>query len=153
MRLSLVCSLWATGARRSSSACRSRGCSPGSSSRAGRSSARSSLLPLVLPPVVGGVALLLAFGRDGLVGECLYDWFGIQLTFSTAGAVLAETFVAMPFLVITVEAALRSMDRRYEDAAATLGRRPVDGVPPGDAADDPARRSRPAPRSLGAGAR
>ena len=79
------------------------------------------LLPLVLPPVVGGVGLFYAFGRNGLVGQYLYDWFGIQLTFSTAGAVMAETFVAMPFLVITVEAALRSMDRRYEDAAATLG--------------------------------
>ncbi len=79
------------------------------------------ILPMVLPPVVGGVALLLAFGRRGLVGSDLYDWFGIQLTFSTAGAVLAETFVSMPFLVITVEAALRGMDRRYEEAAATLG--------------------------------
>jgi molybdate transport system permease protein len=79
------------------------------------------LLPMVVPPVVGGVALLYAFGRSGLVGEPLYDWFGIQFTFHTSGAVLAETFVAMPFLVITVEAGLRSVDRRYEDAAATLG--------------------------------
>ncbi len=79
------------------------------------------LLPMVVPPVVGGVALLYAFGRSGLVGELLYDWFGLQLTFSTAGAVLAETFVAMPFLVLTVEAGLRTMDTRYEDAAATLG--------------------------------
>jgi molybdate transport system permease protein len=79
------------------------------------------LLPMVLPPVVGGVGLFYAFGRTGLVGRLLYDWFGIQLTFSTAGAVMAETFVAMPFLVITVEAALRSMDRRYEEAASTLG--------------------------------
>jgi len=79
------------------------------------------LLPLVLPPVVGGVALLAAFSRRGIVGEHLYDWFGIQLTFTTAGAVLAETFVALPFFVITVEAALRSMNTRYEDVAATLG--------------------------------
>ena len=79
------------------------------------------LLPLVLPPVVGGVALLAAFSRRGLVGERLYGWFGLQLTFSTAGAVLAETFVALPFFVITVEAALRSMDARFEDVAATLG--------------------------------
>ena len=79
------------------------------------------LLPLVLPPVVGGVALLAAFSRRGIVGTHLYDWFGIQLTFSTAGAVLAETFVALPFFVITVEAALRSMDLRFEDVAATLG--------------------------------
>lgn len=79
------------------------------------------LLPMVVPPVVGGVALLLAFGRSGLVGEQLYAWFGIQFTFNTSGAILAETFVAMPFLVITVEAGLRSIDTRYEDAAATLG--------------------------------
>ena len=78
-------------------------------------------LPLVIPPVVGGVALLLAFGRRGLVGQYLYDWFGVQLPFSTAGVVLAEAFVAMPFLVITVEGALRSADPRFEEAAATLG--------------------------------
>lgn len=79
------------------------------------------LLPMVLPPVVGGAALLFALGRRGVVGQWLYEQFGILLPFSTAGVVVAETFVAMPFLVITVEAALRSMDRRYEDAAATLG--------------------------------
>lgn len=79
------------------------------------------LLPLVLPPVVGGVALLTAFSRRGIVGARLYDWFGVQLTFSTAGAILAETFVSLPFFVITVEAGLRSMDLRYEDVAATLG--------------------------------
>ena len=79
------------------------------------------LLPMIVPPVVGGVALLFAFSRSGLVGEYLYDWFNIQLTFHTSGAILAETFVAMPFLVITVEAGLRSIDTRYEDAAATLG--------------------------------
>jgi molybdate transport system permease protein len=82
------------------------------------------LLPLVLPPVVGGVALLSAFSRRGLVGGPLYDWFGIQFTFTTLGAILAETFVALPFFVITVEAGLRSMDRRLEDVAATLGARP-----------------------------
>lgn len=91
------------------------------------------LLPLVLPPVVGGVALLAAFSRRGLVGEPLYEltsdggllaWLPggpIQLTFTTWGAILAETFVALPFFVITVEGALRSMDDRYEDVAATLG--------------------------------
>jgi molybdate transport system permease protein len=78
-------------------------------------------LPMVFPPVVGGVALLLAFGRRGLVGQWLDQWFGITLPFTTAGAILAEAFVAMPFLIITVEAGLRAMDRRYEDAAATLG--------------------------------
>jgi molybdate transport system permease protein len=79
------------------------------------------LLPMVLPPVVGGVALLLAFGRRGLVGQWLEQWFDLRLPFTTPGVVLAETFVAMPFLVITVEGALRSLDPRYEDAAATLG--------------------------------
>jgi molybdate transport system permease protein len=79
------------------------------------------LLPLVLPPVVGGVALLSAFSRTGVVGQHLYDWFGIQLTFSAWGVVVATTFVALPFFVITVEAALRSSDQRYEDVAATLG--------------------------------
>jgi molybdate transport system permease protein len=78
-------------------------------------------LPMVLPPVVGGVALLLAFGRRGLAGQWLERLFGITLPFTTAGAVIAEAFVAMPFLVITCEAGLRAMDRRYEDAAATLG--------------------------------
>lgn len=83
------------------------------------------LIPLVLPPVVGGVTLLTAFGRRGLVGQYLYDWFGIQLPFSTAGVIMAEAFVALPFLVITVEGALRSLDSRYEDAARTLGARPT----------------------------
>jgi molybdate transport system permease protein len=78
-------------------------------------------LPMVLPPVVGGVALLLAFGRRGLAGQWLDRTFGITLPFTTAGAILAEAFVAMPFLVITTEAGLRAMDRRYEDASATLG--------------------------------
>jgi molybdate transport system permease protein len=78
-------------------------------------------LPMVLPPVVGGVALLLAFGRRGLAGQRLDRTFGITLPFTTAGAILAEAFVAMPFLVITTEAGLRAMDRRYEDASATLG--------------------------------
>jgi len=77
-------------------------------------------LPMVLPPVVGGIALLLAFGRRGLLGSWLAG-VGVSLPFTTAGVVLAETFVAMPFLVLTVEAGLRSMDRRYEDAARTLG--------------------------------
>lgn len=79
------------------------------------------MLPLVLPPVVGGVALLIAFGRRGLIGQYLYDWFGVQLPFSTAGVIIAEAFVAMPFLIITVEGALRGADPRFEEAAATLG--------------------------------
>jgi molybdate transport system permease protein len=76
---------------------------------------------MVLPPVVGGVALFFALGRRGLVGQYLDRWFGITLPFSTAGVVLAQTFVSMPFLVLTVEAALRQFDTRYEDAARTLG--------------------------------
>ncbi|HEY0638968.1 MAG TPA: ABC transporter permease [Pseudonocardiaceae bacterium] len=78
-------------------------------------------VPLVLPPVVGGVALLLVFGRRGVLGQYLQDWFGVSLPFTTAGVVVAEAFVAMPFLVIAVEGALRGADRRYEEAAATLG--------------------------------
>jgi len=78
-------------------------------------------LPMVLPPVVGGIALLLAFGRRGLVGGWLDATFGVTLPFTTLGVVFAETFVAMPFLVLTVEAGLRSMDRRFEHAARTLG--------------------------------
>ncbi|SER62469.1 molybdate transport system permease protein [Lentzea xinjiangensis] len=78
-------------------------------------------VPLVLPPVVGGVALLLVLGRRGLAGQYLDQWFGISLPFTTTGVVLAEAFVAMPFLVISVEGALRAADPRYEEAAATLG--------------------------------
>jgi molybdate transport system permease protein len=78
-------------------------------------------LPLVLPPVVGGAALLFALGRRGVVGGPIYDATGLLLPFSIWGVILANTFVAMPFLVITVEGALRSLDSRYEAAAATLG--------------------------------
>ncbi len=78
-------------------------------------------VPLVLPPVVGGVALLLVFGRNGIVGAWLNSTFGITLPFTTTGVVMAEAFVAMPFLVIAVEGALRGADTRYEEAAATLG--------------------------------
>ncbi|OIK06575.1 molybdate ABC transporter permease subunit [Streptomyces monashensis] len=78
-------------------------------------------LPLVLPPVVGGVALLLALGRNGVIGRWLDAWFGITLPFTTTGVVIAEAFVAMPFLVISVEGTLRAADPRYEEAATTLG--------------------------------
>ena len=78
-------------------------------------------VPLVLPPVVGGVALLMVFGRRGLVGGWLHDTFGISLPFTTEAVVLAQVFVAMPFLIVAVEGALRTADRRYEDVAATLG--------------------------------
>ncbi|MEU0855384.1 molybdate ABC transporter permease subunit [Streptomyces griseofuscus] len=78
-------------------------------------------LPLVLPPVVGGVALLLALGRNGVIGKWLDAWFGITLPFTTTAVVLAEAFVAMPFLVISVEGTLRAADPRFEEAATTLG--------------------------------
>jgi len=88
----------------------------------GRSLVRGFVtLPLVLPPVVGGAALLFALGRRGLVGEPLNQATGLLLPFSTWGVVVANTFVAMPFLVITVEGALRNLDERYEGAAASLG--------------------------------
>ena len=88
----------------------------------GRRLARALVtVPLVLPPVVGGIALLLAFGRRGFVGQYLDSCCGVGLPFTTPGVVVAETFVAMPFLVITVEGALRGLDTRFEDAAATLG--------------------------------
>lgn len=80
-----------------------------------------ALLPLLLPPVVGGLALLLAFGRRGIAGEWMLDALGFSLPFSTAGVVVAQTFVAMPFLVLTAEGALNNLDRRYEEAAATMG--------------------------------
>jgi molybdate transport system permease protein len=83
----------------------------------GRSLLRALVtLPMVLPPVVGGVGLLAVFGRRGLIGT--------GLPFTTAGVVVAQAFVAMPFMVIAAEAGLRQLDRRYEDAAATLGARP-----------------------------
>lgn len=120
LRLSMVCSLWATGlsivfgvplawllAR---------------VEFRGRGAVRAlCTLSMVLPPVVGGVALFFALGRRGLVGQYLDRWFDVRLPFTTAGVVVAQTFVAMPFLVITVEAALRQMDTRFEDASRTLG--------------------------------
>ncbi|MGN9789594.1 ABC transporter permease [Streptomyces sp. OZ13] len=83
------------------------------------------LLPMVLPPTVGGVALLLAFGRRGLLGPWLEDTFGITLPFHTSGAVVAATFVAMPFLVISLEGALGGLRPGYEETAASLGASPL----------------------------
>ncbi|MFD8821832.1 ABC transporter permease [Streptomyces sp. NPDC059605] len=83
------------------------------------------LLPMVLPPTVGGVALLLGFGRRGLLGPWLEDTFGITLPFHTSGAVVAATFVAMPFLVISLEGALAGLRPAYEETAASLGAPPV----------------------------
>jgi molybdate transport system permease protein len=88
----------------------------------GRSLLRALVtVPLVLPPVVGGVALFLVLGRQGIVGRWLFEVTGLTIPFTTLAVIIAETFVAMPFLVISVEGALRGADARYEDAAATLG--------------------------------
>jgi molybdate transport system permease protein len=120
LRLSLWCSLWATaaavlfGVPLAWLLARIR--------FPGRGAVRAlCTLSMVLPPVVAGVALFYALGRRGLVGEYLDRWFGFTLPFTTTGVIVAQTFVAMPFLVITVEAAFRQMDVRYEDAARTLG--------------------------------
>ncbi len=82
------------------------------------------LLPLVLPPVVGGIALLYTFGRRGVLGSTL-EVLGLQVAFSTAAVVLAQAFVALPFLVVSLEGALRTSGQRYEAVAATLGARPT----------------------------
>ncbi len=120
LRLSIVCSLWATalstvfGVPLAWLLARS--------DFPGRDVVRAlCTLSMVLPPVVGGVALFFAIGRRGLVGQYLDRWFGVTIPFTTPAVVIAQTFVAMPFLVLTVEAALRQLDRRYDDAARTLG--------------------------------
>ena len=152
MRLSVECSLWSTlfavvfGVPLAYVLARAR--------FPGRALVRALVvLPMVLPPVVGGVALLFAFQRNGgLIGSWIYDVFGFQFTFSKWGVVLAETFVAMPFLVITVEA------RAAHDGPPLRGRRgqprrgPVDRVPPRHRADDRARAHRGRGAGLGAGA-
>jgi molybdate transport system permease protein len=120
LRLSLICSAWATGLAIVFGVplawLLARVDFPG------RGVVRAlTTLSMVLPPVVAGVALFYALGRKGLVGQYLDRWFGITLPFTTAGVVVAQTFVSMPFLVITVEAAFRQVDGRFEDAARTLG--------------------------------
>jgi molybdate transport system permease protein len=82
------------------------------------------LLPLVLPPVVGGIALLYTFGRRGLLGHTL-EVLGLQVAFSTAAVVLAQAFVSLPFLVVSLEGTLRAVGQRYERVAATLGGGPT----------------------------
>jgi len=82
------------------------------------------LLPLVLPPVVGGIALLYTFGRQGLLGHQL-QLLGIRIAFSTTAVVLAQSFVSLPFLVVSLEGALRTAGTNYENIAATLGGRPT----------------------------
>ncbi|MFM7093233.1 MAG: ABC transporter permease [Actinomycetota bacterium] len=91
----------------------------------GRAVVRALLvLPMVLPPVVGGVALLFAFGRRGLVGGVLDDWFGIRLAFTETATVMAEFFVAAPFFIVVMEAAFEQVDRRVLGAARTCGAGP-----------------------------
>ncbi|WP_104164082.1 ABC transporter permease [Cryobacterium sp. N22] len=82
------------------------------------------LLPLVLPPVVGGIALLYTFGRRGLLGQT-FELLGIEIAFSTTAVVIAQTFVALPFLVLSLEGALRTVGSRYEAVGATLGASPT----------------------------
>src|SRR6478735_8838325 len=82
------------------------------------------LLPLVLPPVVGGIALIYTFGRQGLLGSYL-ELLGIRIAFTTTAVVIAQTFVALPFLVLSLEGSLRTTGRRYEAVAATLGATPT----------------------------
>ncbi len=120
LRLSLVCSTWATalslifGVPLAWILARAR--------FRGRSALRAlCTLSMVLPPVVGGVALFFALGRRGLIGQWLDRWFDFRLPFTTAGVVVAQTFVAMPFLVVTVEAAFSQLNQQYEDAARTFG--------------------------------
>ncbi len=120
LRLSIICSLWATALSTVFGVplawLLARVDFPG------RAFVRAlCTLSMVLPPVVGGVALFFAIGRRGLFGQYLDRWFGITIPFTTAAVVIAQTFVAMPFLVLTVEAALRQLDRRYDEAARTLG--------------------------------
>ena len=120
LRLSVICSLWATALAMALGVpiawVLARLKFPG------RGAVRAlCTLSMVLPPVVAGVALFYGLGRRGLLGRYLYQWFGVALPFTTAGVVVAQTFVALPFLVITVEAAFRQQDTRFEDAARTLG--------------------------------
>jgi molybdate transport system permease protein len=120
LRLSLWCSLWATVAALVFGVplawLLARVAFPG------RGFVRAlCTLSMVLPPVVAGVALFYSLGRRGLLGQYLDRWFGFTLPFTTTGVVVAQTFVAMPFLVITVESAFRQLDTRFEDAARTLG--------------------------------
>lgn len=82
-------------------------------------------VPLTLPPVVGGVALFTVLGRSGILGRPLYRLTGFAFPFTPYAVVLAQVFVALPYLVLSVEGALRAADRRYEDAAATLGASPI----------------------------
>ncbi|MBL8749101.1 MAG: ABC transporter permease subunit [Planctomycetes bacterium] len=83
------------------------------------------MLPIVLPPIVGGIALLLAFGRNGVVGSWLRDWFDVSLPFTTPAVCIAAAYMGVPFFVLCAEAGLRNFDRRFVQAAASLGAGPA----------------------------
>lgn len=83
------------------------------------------IAPMVLPPVVAGIALLAAFGRRGVVGEQLFNWWGVSLPFTKTAVIIAQVFVSMPFLILAVEAAFRQADEGLEDAARTFGASPM----------------------------
>ena len=85
-------------------------------------------LPLVLPPVVIGYALLVGFGRQGPLGSWLHEWFGITFVFTFRGAVLAAAVMALPLMVRAVRQALEAVDRGLEDAARTLGASRLDAL-------------------------
>jgi molybdate transport system permease protein len=83
------------------------------------------LLPMVLPPVAGGTALLFALGRKGFIGEKLDSWFGVTLPFTTAGAIIAATFVSLPFFVLAIETAATQLDPQFEESSQSLGASPT----------------------------
>ena len=138
LRLSIECSLWAT-ALSVSSACRWRGCWRGSTSPGGALVRALCTLSMVLPPVVGGVALFFAFGRRGLVGQYLDRWFGIHAAVHhRRPSCSPQTFVAMPFLVLTVEARSAAARPPLRGRRPHPRARPVVRLPAGDPADRPA---------------
>jgi len=83
------------------------------------------ITPMILPPVVAGIALLSVFGRRGIIGASLFDWWGISIPFTRTAVVMAQVFVSLPFLVLAVESSFRQLDAGLEDAARTLGASPL----------------------------
>jgi len=83
------------------------------------------VMPMILPPVVAGIALLSVFGRGGVIGQPLLEWWGVSITFTRTAVVIAQVFVSIPFLVLAVESSFRQLDAGLEDAARTLGASPM----------------------------
>ena len=83
------------------------------------------IMPMILPPVVAGIALLSVFGRRGIIGASLFDWWGISIPFTRTAVVMSQVFVSLPFLVVAVESSFRQLDTGLEDAARTLGASPL----------------------------